>query len=63
LPAFAQDVAMWLRRSPMKIPASLPKLEGARELLGHLMDPDTAKDGRRPRRGNGLRSGRRCRQL
>lgn len=32
------DVAKWLRKSPMKIPATLPELENARNLLGQLMD-------------------------
>jgi CheY-like chemotaxis protein len=44
LAGISADVAMWLRRSPMKIPAALPGLEKAHQLLTRLMDPSTTAE-------------------
>ena len=42
LSSVSADVAMWLRKSPLKIPAGLPALEDSRGLLTRLMEPSTA---------------------
>lgn len=42
LSGICADAAIWLRKSPLKIPAGLPELENAHELLVRLMEPSTA---------------------
>jgi CheY-like chemotaxis protein len=42
LSGICADVAKWLRKSPIKIPAGLPVLENAHQLLSRLMEPAVA---------------------
>jgi CheY-like chemotaxis protein len=42
LSTLCAEVTAWLRKSPGKIPATLPAMDRACELLGKLVDPQTA---------------------
>jgi CheY-like chemotaxis protein len=44
LAGVSADVATWLRKSPMRIPAALPGLEKSHQILARLMDPSTTAE-------------------